>query len=95
MVSRQLNSRGFIETTTVYHEIKTCKAIIPVELWNKHNNGNKVSESHKHYKCERCGTPRYLLSKDGNVNLCMMKKGVNICICDNCLDQIDDNLKIK
>lgn len=94
-MSRELTSKGFIETTVVHHEIKVVKAIMTVEKWHELNNKVSIPVPKSHLACQRCNLLWCDLSMAGNVNLCTMKKGLNITICDNCLVQIDDNLKIK
>lgn len=94
-MSRELTSTGFIETTVVNHEIKIAKAFMTVGVRHRLNQDSKKKVRRDLLSCGRCGIDWGMMPSDGYVNLCNMKKGINICICDNCMAQIDENLKIK
>lgn len=93
-MNREFTNNGWIETVVNFHQIKLCKAIMSVKNWNSFNQKNpKIGD--KRLRCDRCNKAWTTLPYEGNVNLCMMHKGINKCICDTCKSEIDQTLIIK
>ncbi len=85
---------GWKDTVTHTHTIKTAKAFMSVESWNK-DNIKKPNQPYKRFICNRCKTFWSSIPGDQQVILCMMEKEVNMCICEQCAKEIDQSLIIK
>lgn len=93
-MSTQPTPTGWIDTVVTEHKIKLAKALMPVEQWNAYNLKNP-DQPHKRFICNRCNTFWSSLPNEQQVYLCMMEKGVNMCICKECAGEIDQSLIIK
>jgi len=93
-MKRVKTSTGWVETVTTTHTIKLAKGIMNVGKWNEFN-AKRPEIGKNRGKCERCHTAWVDLDPAGFVNICMMEKEVNRCICDKCMTEIDQKLIIK
>lgn len=85
---------GWVETTVVVHTVKIVKGIMTVATWNRLNVTHPLLSKGK-LSCDRCDTKWTGVPQEGQVNLCMMEKEVNRCICDACFNDMDPSNVIK
>lgn len=93
-MKRELTNTGWVETITTNHKITLAESIMTVGKWNEFNV-QRPEIGKNRGKCERCHTAWVDLPFNQNVNICMMEKEVNRCICDKCLSEIDQKLVLK
>ncbi len=93
-MSTQPTPTGWIDTVVTEHRITRCKRIFSVAALNKYNLKNPEQPLNK-FICNRCKTFWSSIPDDQQVILCIMEKGVNQCICEECASEIDQSLIIK
>lgn len=87
-------STGWVETVVTTHTIKICKRIMDVGSWNEFNI-KRPEIGRNRLRCNRCKKAWMELSPDQGINICMMVKEINRCICDKCMSEIDQSLIIR
>jgi len=90
-MSHEKTLTGWITTVVETHIIKLVKPIIKVGEWNSFNNKHPTIGKNR-LTCDRCGKLWEKMPNDEYVNICMMEKEKNRCICDNCLSELDPKL---
>jgi hypothetical protein len=93
-MSTQPTPTGWIETVVTEHKIKVAKPLMKVEYWNNFNVANP-NQRFNEFVCNRCQTFWSSIPAEQQVILCIMEKGVNQCICEECAKEIDQSLIIK
>lgn len=85
---------GWVDTIITTNVIKIAKKIQKVKSWNAFNGKNPdIGKSRLH--CNRCKTLWTAIPEDQHIVICMMERGINMCICEECLSEIDQSLVIK
>jgi hypothetical protein len=85
---------GWIDIVETTHTIKIARKIMTVKAWNDFNVKYFEQPSDR-FICNRCQTFWSSIPGDQQIILCIMEKGVNMCICEQCAKEIDQSLIIK
>lgn len=93
-MSTQPTPTGWIDTVVTEHKIKIARKLMTVKEWNAFNI-KYPERKYDNFFCNRCHTFWSSIPDERHITLCVMDKGVNRLICEECASEIDQSLIIK